>query len=169
MYEKYKKERKIFGVGLVNIAKIAPSECQKNSLASKVICANETAQKYVNYIMGNVICVESENDLKKFERSITKTVMVYQNKASRQTKKEFYATPYIGRESRKIRLQAIIEQLESLAEELKAKNERKSALQNLQRNQVSTPENNSIPLPNFLKSFSVIRISFPAFSIISLI
>lgn len=133
LYEKYKKERKIFGVGLVNIAKIAPSECQKNSLASKVICANETAQKYVNYIMGNVICVESENDLKKFERSITKTVMVYQNKASRQTKKEFYATPYIGRESRKIRLQAIIEQLESLAEELKAKNERKSALQNLQR------------------------------------
>ena len=59
--------------------------------------------------------------------------MVYQNKASRQSKKEFYATPYIGRESRKIRLKAIKEQLESIAEELKVKNERKSALQILQR------------------------------------
>lgn len=118
LYEKYKYEKKIFGVGLVNVAKIKPVECEQNSLASKVVTENESARKYVNFLMGNVICVESEDDLKTHERSITKTVMVYQNKAARQTKKDAYFPPYIGRKALQIRLDAICDRLQEIDEEI---------------------------------------------------
>ncbi len=111
LYEKYKFEKRISGIGLVNHAKIKDVECNFGSLAEKVYTENKEARKYVNYLMGNVSCVESEDDLKGYEKSITKTVMVYQNKAARQTKREVYATPYIGRESLRIRLKSINEKL----------------------------------------------------------
>lgn len=95
----------------MNHAKIKDVECKFGSLAEKVYTENKEARKYVNYLMGNVVCVESEDDLKSYEKSITKTVMVYQNKAARQTKREVYATPYIGRESLRIRLKSINEKL----------------------------------------------------------
>ncbi len=133
LYEKYKIEKKIYGVGLVNVAKIRNEECQQNSLASKIATENESAQKYVNFLMGNVICVESEDELKNFERSITKTVMVYQNKAARQTKREHYATPYIGRESLQMRLQLICERLKSIEEEISEKYNEKGKLEALKR------------------------------------
>ena len=104
LYEKFKLEKGISGVGLVNVAKIKELVCEPNSLASKVVTENLNAQKYINYLMGDVICVQSENELKRYERSITQTVMVYQNKAARQTKKEVYSTPYMGREAFCIRL-----------------------------------------------------------------
>jgi len=133
LYEKYKIEKKIYGVGLVNIAKIKNEVCEQNSLASKVVADNEDAQKYVNFLMGNVICVESEDDLKKFERSITKTVMVYQNKAARQTKREHYALPYLGRKSLQIRLDAISKKLESVDAEMNEIIKHKEALEALRR------------------------------------
>lgn len=114
LYERYKLEKKIYGVGLVNIAKIKITECEQDSLASKIVAENDDAQKYINFLMGKVICVESEDELKKFDRSITKTVMVYQNKAARQTKKEYYSSPYIGRKSVQIRLDVINKRLEQI-------------------------------------------------------
>lgn len=134
LYEKYKIEKKIYGVGLVNIAKIRNEKCEQDSLASKLVTENENAQKYVNFLMGTVICVESEDDLKKFERSITKTVMVYQNKAARQTKREYYASPYIGRKSLQIRLDSICERLEQIDIEIHEISEKKDQFEALKRN-----------------------------------
>lgn len=118
LYEKYKFEKGISGVGLVNVAKIKQQSCEPNSLAEKIITENANARKYVNYLMGNVICVESEDELKRYERSITRTVMVYQNKASRQTKKEVYATPYIGTEALRIRLEAVTQKIKEIEDDL---------------------------------------------------
>ena len=120
LYEKYKFEKGISGVGLVNVAKIKEQPCASDSLAAKILTENSNALKYVNFLMGDVICVENENELKKYERSITKTVMVYQNKASRQTKKEVYATPYIGTEALRIRLKTVTEKLKGVEDELRA-------------------------------------------------
>lgn len=131
LYEKYKFEKGISGVGLVNVAKIKQQSCDPNSLAEKIITENANARKYVNYLMGDVICVESEDELKRYERSITKTVMVYQNKASRQTKKDVYATPYIGTEALLIRLKAVTQKIKEIEDELSvtlAENTAKEAL-----------------------------------------
>lgn len=134
LYEKYKAEKKIYGVGLVNTAKIKDVESVFNSLASKIITENKCAQKYINFLMGNVICVDSEDDLKKFERAITKTVMVYQNKAARQTKREHYASPYIGRKALEIRLEATCEKLKEIEVLLNDIIKRKDELETLRRN-----------------------------------
>lgn len=133
LYEKYKLEKKIYGVGLVNVAKIKDESCELNSLASKIFTDHDDAQKYVNFLMGNVICVESEDDLKKFERSITKTVMVYQNKAARQTKKEHYSSPYIGRKSVQIRLDTIHKRLKEIDIETNTISKQKDDLESLRR------------------------------------
>lgn len=145
LYEKYKLEKKIYGVGLVNVAKIKAERCELDSLASKIFTDNEDAQKYVNFLMGNVICVESEDNLKKFERSITKTVMVYQNKAARQTKKEYYSSPFIGRKSVQIRLDAICKRLKEIDVEASAISKQKDDLESLRR---STSKSNYMLIVN---------------------
>ncbi len=131
LYERYKSEKRIHGVGLVNVAKIKPVECEQGSLASKVVTENENARKYVNFLMGNVICVESEDQLKNHERSITKTVMVYQNKAARQTKRDAYSPPYIGRNSSRIRLDTIRDRLEEINEEIAETNRKKDQTESM--------------------------------------
>lgn len=133
LYEKYKIEKGISGVGLVNVAKIKEQTCEPNSLAAKVVTENSNAKKYVHYLMGDVICVESENELKRYERSITKTVMVYQNKAARQTKKEVYSTPYIGTEALRIRLQAVNENLKAVENQLSEAIAQKTAKESVRR------------------------------------
>lgn len=107
IYEREKIKRRIYGVGLVNSAKLQDEEPLTNSLASKVQCDNELAERYVNYLMGSLICVDSEQELKNYESSITRTVMIYKNKAARQTKEDIYLTPYIGRDSFSIQLQEV--------------------------------------------------------------
>ncbi len=126
LYEKYKYERKIYGVGLVNTAKLKDGESMPDSLATKVTSEHTEAQKYVRFLLGKIICVESENDLKLHESSITKTVMVYQNKAARQTKKDVYDTPYIGAEARRIRLKRIEEELAEASQTLSEKSDEKA-------------------------------------------
>lgn len=114
-YEKFKKEKKIYGVGLVNTKKIVDIVPDKNSLAQKLQPSDNRAAKYANYLLGRVICVANENELKNYESAITKTVMVYKNKAARQTKSAVWETPYIGSQS-------ILIQLEQVKAEIKNKN-----------------------------------------------
>ncbi len=103
-YEKYKKDKKIFGVGLVNTAKLVNIEAEINSLATKLQTDDVRAQKYVDFLLGHIICVSNEQELKNFNSAITKSVMVYKNKAARQTKSDIWKTPYIGSKSISIQL-----------------------------------------------------------------
>lgn len=128
IYEKYKIQYKIHGVGLVNSAKIQEREAIPGSLAEKIVTDSDDARKYVVYLMGNVMCVDSEDELKQHERAITRTVMVYQNKAARQTKQEIYTTPYIGRKASQIRLEQVRSRIEELANSL---NEKTQTVRNL--------------------------------------
>lgn len=122
LYEKEKFEKKISGVGLVNTLKIKESDYLPNSLASKIVCNDEDARRYVNYLLGHVICVSNENELKNYESSITKTVMVYQNKAARQTRFEVYKVPYVGSGSRQIRIKQVKDKIDELTQILDCDN-----------------------------------------------
>ena len=114
IYERYKLEYNIFGVGLVNCAKIQEMEALENSLATKVTTEDERAQRYVNYILGDVVCVDSEDELKNFECSITRTVMVYRNKAARQTRSKVYEVPFIGHKALEIQHDNILAEIAAL-------------------------------------------------------
>ena len=97
IYEKVRKELNIYGVGLVNIAKILTyTEHQPNSLASKLNTGHLYAQVYANMLMGSVICVENVADLKKYPRSISKSCMTYSNYTARAMNPRIYEVPYIG-------------------------------------------------------------------------
>ena len=121
IYERNKAQYHIHSVGLVNVAKLSEREAKPNSLASKVVTNDPDAQRYINYVLGDIICVESEQELKFYDSSITKTVMVYRNKAARATRPEVYATPYIGKG-------AYATQLSSLQNSLKEANEKVAEL-----------------------------------------
>lgn len=98
IYERYKKERKISGVGLVNTGKVMEFHDKQfpNSLAEEVASTNRYAKAYVNQLMGNVTKCENEQQLKNFKRSITPTCMTYMNNTARQINFKVYETPYIG-------------------------------------------------------------------------
>lgn len=117
IYERSKVEFALFGVGLVNCAKVKEAEVLENSLATKVVSSDERAERYLNYLLGDVICVDSEDDLKNYECSITRTVMVYRNKAARQTRSRVYETPFIGRKAIEIQHDNIVLQIDALTKQ----------------------------------------------------
>lgn len=117
LYERNKAQYRIHSVGLVNVAKLDDRTPKPNSLATKVVTNDPDAERYVNYVLGDIICVESEQELKFYDSSITKSVMVYRNKAARATRPEIYATPYIGKG-------AYASQLASLKNDLAKENQR---------------------------------------------
>lgn len=99
LYERYKKERNIYGVGLVNVAKVLKyaDRMKKNSLAEEVVTDNPYARGYINQLMGNLIKCEDQSTLKNYRRSITPTCMTYINNTARQINFEVYRVPYIGK------------------------------------------------------------------------
>src|SRR5690606_70237 len=97
VYDRVKNEFGIYGVGLVNTAKIGEyNKHQDNSLASKIQTDHPYAKSYANMILGHTICVENLSDLKNYSRSITKTAMTYSNYTARQINPRIYDVPYIG-------------------------------------------------------------------------
>ena len=113
-YNKYKAERNVYISGIVNAEAIPLIKCDKNSLVTKIDVKNKYAQKYANYLLGNLICVDDLCDLKKYESSITKEVMVYKNYVLKACNPLIYETPYIGADSRIKRINKLKQELNEL-------------------------------------------------------
>ncbi|MGI6782013.1 MAG: ATP-binding protein [Acholeplasmataceae bacterium] len=97
VYERVKGELRIYGVGLVNTAKLqAYNETKDGSLASKVTTEHPYARLYVNMLLNGIYCVYDVQDLKNFSRSITPTGMTYANHTARQINPRVYEVPFIG-------------------------------------------------------------------------
>lgn len=119
VYDRVKSELKIYGVGLVNTAKIMEYQTyQNNSLASKVLCEHPYAKHYVNMRLGHVIAVEDVQDLKNHPRSITKTAMTYGSYTARQINPNIYATPYIGQQATGMQIDLDEKELLAVEEDL---------------------------------------------------
>lgn len=106
IYENYKFNKKIHGVGLINTNKLKKHDVLENSLATKVIGLNENAKETINMILGKVICVDKIEDLKLYSQSITSSGMTYKNNTARQINPDIWKSPFIGQ-------QAIQKQLEN--------------------------------------------------------
>ena len=114
VYDRLRREKKAYGVGLINAAKLEPYDtAPKGSLAEVVTSGNVYARRYINMLLGKVHRCDSYQELKKYNVSITRECMRYQNHVVSAIKPEIYRTPYIGAEAYKI-------QLEMKREELKA-------------------------------------------------
>jgi len=104
----------IGGVGLVDIEKIESraKRVERQSLAQQVQTDDPLARAYCDFLMGDVICCENEQELRRHARAITDTVMVYQNYVARQTPREAFNRLFLGQ-------RAVIHRREMIEQRLK--------------------------------------------------
>lgn len=108
IYEENKYKYNIENVGLVDIEKVL-KESKKpllNSLAEEISIENgkEHVEPYINYLLGGVIKCSKVSDLRKYQRAITDTCMLYQSYTARQIPKYRYEQPYIGKNAIQVQL-----------------------------------------------------------------
>lgn len=120
IYEQYKESKGIYGIGIVDVAKLEKyHEEEAGSLASYVTSINTYAKNYANMLMNRVKCVEHVDELPMYKTAITKTCMVYKNYTVRAINPSIYKRPFIGRQALLIQKQQIEERMQQLNEELK--------------------------------------------------
>lgn len=96
IYENKKKEKKIFGVGLVNVRKLEDEEILDGTLANYIDSDNIYAKRYAIYLLNKVVCCENVSTLKNYKNSITPTCMTYKNNVARQINPLVYKFYYLG-------------------------------------------------------------------------
>jgi len=130
LYERHKRsyslpgrgEVFISGVGLVDIEKIlqfGPRPAPR-SLAEQVETNDTYARAYCDFVLGDVICVDDEQSLRRHKAAITDSVMVYRNHVARQTPREMFSRHYIGQAALRRRVEEIGQRLGLLHESIVA-------------------------------------------------
>ncbi len=104
-YDRLRKERKAFGVGLINSQKLEEYDSvPEGSLAAVVSSPNVYAKRFINMILGKVHMCSHYSELKKYPTSITRECMKYQNHVASAIKPVIYETPFIGKDAFKVQL-----------------------------------------------------------------
>ncbi|WP_308698773.1 SbcC/MukB-like Walker B domain-containing protein [uncultured Thomasclavelia sp.] len=120
IYEQFKESHGIFGVGIVDVAKLEKyQETNLDSLANYVTSYNSYAKNYANMLLNRVICVDKIEDLRNYRTAITRTCMVYNNFTVRAINPRVYLKPYIGLEAMKIQKEIVETKLNKLDVEIK--------------------------------------------------
>lgn len=126
IYEKLRKEQKVYGVGLINTGKLDAYDYPvAESLASMVESKNLYAKRYINMILGKVHMCERVDELKKYDVSITPNCMRYQNHVASAIKPEIYKVPFIGKNAVQIQLQQAMDKLKKFEERSNEQTQRK--------------------------------------------
>lgn len=121
IYEQYKNSQGIFGVGIVDVAKLEKYQDEADdSLAKYVTSINSYAKNYANMLLNRVKCVDNVEQLRHHKTAITKTCMVYNNYTARAINPAVYQKPFIGLEAIKIQRLEIETMLDKLEEEIKS-------------------------------------------------
>ena len=120
LYERHKFTLGIERVGLVNterlMAEVRPP--MTNSLAKEIESKVSYASAYANWLLGNIIKCDSEQELSRYKRAITASCMLYQNHTARQIPRSRYELPYIGREAIRFQLARRKEELQECEKNL---------------------------------------------------
>lgn len=104
VFDEIKSKRQIYGVGLVNTKKmVGYDKCDDNTLASLITSNNIYAKRYINMVLGHVMCASSTRDLENYRTAITKDSVVYNNYTVRQLNTHI-DKPFIGRDAIKMQL-----------------------------------------------------------------
>ena len=131
-YDRLRKEKKAYGVGLINTQKLDEYDvAPEGSLATVVTSKNKYAKRYINMILGKVVMCDNYQDLKKHRTSITRECMKYQNHVASAIKPSIFETPYIGQVALKVQLDQARQKSFKLKEQLKELDGRIETLQSV--------------------------------------
>ena len=72
IYKEYTQKEKIYGVRIVDVNKTRNYIAEDDSLAQQIICKNQFAQGYINFLLGRVKCVDEVTSLRNYKLAITK-------------------------------------------------------------------------------------------------
>ncbi len=110
----------ISNVGLVDVEKLAATapRAHPRSLALQIETDDAAARVYVDFLLGDVICVDDEQQLRLHRRSITDTVMVYSGHVARQVHRDVYAQHYLGQAAKARRMAQLAAKLQEMADEV---------------------------------------------------
>lgn len=131
-YEKLRREKKVYGVGLINTGKLDEYEAApEGSLATVVESKNIYAKRYVNMILGKVHMCKRVEDLKNYPVSITPKCMRYQNHVASAIKPEIYNTPFIGANAYKVQHEQALARKEELRNSKTEEKDKKAKLEQI--------------------------------------
>ncbi len=156
-YEEIKSHTNIYGIGIVDVAKINDVETNEASVFNALEINNNYALRYAKFLLNNVICAESIEDLNKHKISITRTCMLYKNYSARALNKKLYESPYIGRDAlrrQEERLNSELEEINKVQSKLREEYNRcDEAIQILSKSKVDTIKE----MDNFWSSESTLK------------
>ena len=124
IYDRQRKEQKIWDAGLVDIGKLKRNFSKKpraGSLAEEIETDHPDARLYADYLLGGVMKCENIRELNQYKTAITSSCMLYKGFVSRKLNPSRYATPFIGHRSMELLLeqkQAELERQNQLYEEV---------------------------------------------------
>lgn len=84
------------------------------SLAETVVTSDSLVRAYVDYRIGNVICVRKLDDLNRHARAVTPDVMVHQSHATSRMNPRNYQDHFIGQSARARRRELVASELAQL-------------------------------------------------------
>ena len=115
IYEKLRREKKAYGVGLINSGKLEEYDiAPEGSLATVVESKSIYAKRYVNMVLGKVHMCKRVDELKQYPVSITPNCMRYQNHVASAIRPEIYTTPFIGKNAFKVQYEQALQKKEDL-------------------------------------------------------
>ena len=115
IYEKLRREKKAYGVGLINSGKLEEYDiAPEGSLTTVVESKSIYAKRYVNMVLGKVHMCKRVDELKQYPVSITPNCMRYQNHVASAIRPEIYTTPFIGKNAFKVQYEQALQKKEDL-------------------------------------------------------
>ncbi len=107
------------GVGLVDLERILKRSprVERGSLAEQVDTEDELARVYADFALGDVMCCDNEQELRKHSRAVTDSAMFYQSYVARQISRDIYRRAYIGSAARVRRREEILSRRGEVAEQ----------------------------------------------------
>lgn len=122
IYDKLRKDKKVYGVGLINTQKLEEHDrAPEGTLATVVSSKNIHARRFANMILGKVHMCERYEELKHHQTAITRQCMRYQNRVASAIKPAVFEVPFIGSNAFKVQLEQTKVQKKRLQEEIKVR------------------------------------------------
>ena len=132
IYDRLRREKKAFGVGLINTQNMEQyEEVPEGTLASVVTSKNRYARRYINMVLGKVMLCDRYEDLKKYPVSITRECMRYQNRVASAIKPEIFSVPFIGKQALKVQLELEKKKCDQLSKIISELETRRKAMESV--------------------------------------
>lgn len=132
IYDRLRREKKVFGVGLINTQNMEQyEEVPEGTLASVVTSKNRYARRYINMVLGKVMLCDRYEDLKKYPVSITRECMRYQNRVASAIKPEIFSVPFIGKQALKVQLELEKKKYDQLSKRISELETRRKAMESV--------------------------------------